>query len=407
MFGSRHRRGPRIVLALYGLSGLPTLWKLITERSWLFMSNYLAYHRAAEAVLAGEDLYAVTHPEAADFHFLYPPIVALSWLPSTVMSPLVGYGLQTLISIGFGLVIAVVAWRLIEETGMALSSLDRGLLIWAAVGSSIALPSLFYGNINLVLTGLLAAALWYRHQDRPIVAGIAFGVPGLVKAFPALFGLWLLRSRDWRATLAWMLTGLAGVIIGLGLFGVGTTRQWLDEALFARASAIDFAQGLHPSAGYVSLRQPIALVLGTDGLIVSVFVILLVVPFVLVLLVNVDEILTELLALLGIIAGTLLLLPTYYVYLVYLLPAIFPLAYLIEPGRIRALFLVGMTLITTTLTPETFEPISDRIPLEVTDMIVGLMEVARPPLIGVILVVLAGIVVVGTREGWVDRASSL
>lgn len=394
------RRGPRVVLALYGLFGLPTLWSLLGERRWLFMANYLPYHRAAEAVLAGEDLYAVTHPDAPGFHFLYPPAVSLAWLPSTLGPPAVGYALQTAVSVALGLAIAVVTWRLVEERGVALARVDRGLLGVAAVGSSVALPTLFFGNVNVILAGLLAVGVWSHHRGRPVVAGVAFGVPGLVKAFPALFGLWLVRVRDWRATAAWMATGAGGLAVGLVVFGASTTRTWVDEVLLPRTEPGLFADGLPAEAGYVSLRQPLGLLLGSDGVWLSVLVVLAVLPVVAVLVHRVDDLEGRLLALLGVTAGTLLVLPSFYVYLVLVLPALFPLAYLLRGGLVRPLFLTGMALVAVTLTPANVALVAPAGSSVAVDLLVGALTVARPPLLGLVLVLVAGVLAVARREGW-------
>lgn len=380
---------PRIVLAVYGLLGLVTLGWMAAERGHMVMVNYLPYHRAAEAVLAGENLYTVTHPDAPAYHFVYPPVTAIGWLPFTLAPPVVGFGVQTVISVAFGLAIAVVSWRLVEAGGVELTALDRTLLAWAAVASSVSIPTLVYGNVNIVLAGLLALGVWYHHQGRPVAAGVAFGLPGLVKAFPAAFGLWLLRMGRGRAVLAWMATGAGGLLAGVAVFGLDPTLTWVDEVLLPRTEPELFVGGLPDHAGYVSLRQPLALAIGHDGLLGTVLAIVLVAPVVVLLVSRASDVTGRLLALLGIIGGTLLVLPTYYVYLVLLLPAMLPLAYLLRDRVASRLFLAGMVLVAVTLTPATAAPLAEVAPV-VASWLETAMLIARPPLVGVVLVLAAG-----------------
>lgn len=394
------RTGPRVVLALYGLFGVGTAWSLLTERSSLFMANYLAYHRAAEAVIAGEDLYAVTHPEAPAFPFVYPPIVAPAWLPATPVDPWIGYVVQTAVSVGFAIAIAVVAVRLVEATGIPLEPLDRLLLGWAAVGSTVSLPTLFYGNINLVLAGSLAVGVWLLVTDRPWSAGAAFGLAGLVKVFPAAFGLWLVGNRSWRSVASWSATGAAGLGAGIVAFGPATTATWVREALLVRVDPGFFGGGMPENAGYVSLRQPIGLLLDADGWPVALVAVALVAPVVAATLADLRSPRGRLIALLGVTAGTLLIVPAYYLYLVFVFPALFPLAYLLEDGRPRRLFLVGMALVAVTLTPADV----GRVDLGVIgDLLSAVMTVARPPLIGLVVVLLACVI----ANGALTRATAV
>lgn len=401
MFPEDRRWAPRAVLGLYALSGLITVWWLARERTDRALSSYLVYDAAASAALAGEDFYAVAPEAFPTNYFLYPPVTVLAWLPSTLVEPLVGYAVLTAVSIAFGLAIAVVASRLVTAAGVELGRIDRVLLAVAAVGSAPALPTYLFGNVNVILAGLFALGLWYHHDDRPVAAGLAFGVAGLVKAFPALFGLWLVRLRSVRGTLAWMATGAVGLLAGVVIFGWAMTQTYVDEALLPRTEPDLFVGGLHDVVARVSLQQPLGLAVDVGGRWLAIIAAVVVLPVVLVLVADVGDIEGRLLAMLGITAGTLVVLPTYYVYLVFLLPAMLPLAYLLEGPIVRTLFFAGMVLIPVTMTPARLEVLEPHAPASLLGLVESGMVVARPPLVGVGLLLTAGVMAVTRRHGGV------
>lgn len=383
------RLGIRLVLLLYGVFGLVTLARLVQTGGDMLMVNFLPYHRAAEALVAGEDLYAVVHPDAPAYPFLYPPITALAWVPTTPFDPAIGFAVQTLLSLGAGLAIAAVTWRLLAAHGVSLGRLDRGLLAWAAVGSSFAIPSLWFGNVNVILAGSLAIGLVAIERGRSLPAGVAIGLPGLLKAFPAVLGLWLVRLGDRRGTLAWLATGSFGLLVGAIAFGLATTETYLETALLPRTEPDRFLGGLPEQAGYVSLRQPIGVVLELDGALATAIAVAIVLPAVALAMATVDDLEGRLIAMLGLTAGTLLVLPSYYVYLVLLTPAMLPLAFLLRDRMVRRLYLLGMAMVAITLTPASISSAPGVLPAPVLDVAIAAMTVVRPPLVGLVVLLVA------------------
>jgi hypothetical protein len=83
------------------------------------------------------------------------------------------------------------------------------------------------GQIYMLLFALGAAAWLSLRHGRPILAGVFIG---LVVAAKPNFGIWpalLLLCGHWRAAISAGLTGLAALLISIGLYGVESYQQWL------------------------------------------------------------------------------------------------------------------------------------------------------------------------------------
>lgn len=187
------------------------------------------YHGAVVWWWGGGDLYSYIAPDIT-LGFTYPPFAALVMLP---MAPFevatAGYvnAIASLVALG-----CVLAAILVPVT-------DRlGWPRWFAIGLALPLSwaiepmreTLGYGQVNLLLFGLVIAdlvALRWRYRagmrtDRPTGfdirrlwtdgawAGAGIGLATAVKLTPALFIIYLLITRQWRAALT-----AAGTAVGV------------------------------------------------------------------------------------------------------------------------------------------------------------------------------------------------
>jgi hypothetical protein len=178
------------------------------------------YHGAVVWWWGGGDLYSYIAPDIT-LGFTYPPFAALVMLPMALFHvTTAGYinAIASLIVLG-----AVLAAILVPMT-------DRlGWPRWFAIGLALPLAwatepireTLGYGQVNVLLFGLVIAdlvALRWRYRagvSRPrpagfdlrrlwtdgAWAGVGIGLATAVKLTPALFIVYLLITRQWRAAL--------------------------------------------------------------------------------------------------------------------------------------------------------------------------------------------------------------
>ncbi|MFI7220995.1 glycosyltransferase 87 family protein [Micromonospora maritima] len=207
------------------------------------------YHGAVLWWAGGNELYDFVAPSTT-LGFTYPPFAALVMLPMSWL-PVDGAGfVNALASIGaLAVVLAALLRPIVDRLGWP-------LWFTVAVATPVALaiePSretLGYGQVNLLLFALIMADLvglrWrarrgthHETADSPLArfvysgawAGVGIGLATAVKLTPALFVLYLMLTRQWRAAL--IATGTA-VGVTLGTFGVlgAESRAYFTSVLW-------------------------------------------------------------------------------------------------------------------------------------------------------------------------------
>ncbi|WP_436934328.1 glycosyltransferase family 87 protein [Halovenus marina] len=312
--------------------------------------NYHVYHVAAEAAMEGANFYQVHPPGHDAYYYLYPPITALTWIPFTLFEWSTGYTLLTVLSVLAAVLATVLIVRFIESHDHRLGWLDCGLILGIFLLSKHAYGSIFWGNINILLGGLFALGFWGLYRDREVLAGVVFAVAALFKIFPALVGLWFLRDHRWTATAVALLTGVAGLIGGVVLFGLDTSVFYFTDVLLGRSGSDAFIGGYPPDGFlYVTFQRPLshliwwawpsapyvvlpALSAGLSALILYVFY------------VNVDTLTEQLMALLATTVVTMLIYPSLQWYAVLIFFPLIALVYLWRDGWERYLFYAAAIL---------------------------------------------------------------
>ncbi|EMA40885.1 glycosyltransferase family 87 protein [Halobiforma nitratireducens] len=221
--------------------------------------NYYVYHYSAEALLAGEDFYTATPPGFGDhFTYLYPPITILTWVPFTALDSFHGFLLLTAITIAVSAASAVAIVRYIERWDLTLGWLDVGAIFVFFLGVH-STGTLNFGNINLLLAAGIVFGFFALDRGREITAGVLFGAVALMKVFPALVGLYLLRVRSWAAIAGATATGLGGLAASALVFGPDTLYRFFFEILLPRSDTADFVGGYAPDdTYYVTIQRPLS-----------------------------------------------------------------------------------------------------------------------------------------------------
>jgi len=87
------------------------------------------------------------------------------------------------------------------------------------------------GQEYVLLLFLFTLAAWLYFRERPIESGLILAVGGALKIYPALFLIFFLRKRQWRAAAGLSVGSIALWLLSAALFGVETVRTYLVEIL--------------------------------------------------------------------------------------------------------------------------------------------------------------------------------
>ena len=303
------------------------------------------YRHAAGLVLEGQGIYHEHPPDRPGYTFLYPPLVIVLFLPHALIDSGVGaFAFHTALNVLAALATAALVLRMLERRAVVLEDIDRALIVVFFLVSSYSAIQFINGQVNLWLALAFAVALNAVDRRRMELAGVAFALAALVKVFPAIMGVWLLRIRAWRAVAAAMLVGLTGLLLGTALFGIDLTQTYLLDVLLGRfegstydgrPDATDSVDGIHRQLAVIwpagtAYHTVIGLVVVTSLLVGG--------------LARVDTVLERDTAALATITAVLLFLPVQPLYFPLIGVPLLLLLYRIPPGRHRVVLIIGTAL---------------------------------------------------------------
>lgn len=382
------------------VGGVVTLVSKTGESGAMLGVNFHVYYLAAETVLAGGSLYAVAAPGFPSLPYVYPPIVAVVFLPFLVFGDWsVAFVVFTMVNVGAGVVLGVVVLRLARGRGVTGTVLDRWLVVGYCVGSTQMMGSLYYGNVNPLLAMVFAIGVWYADRGEAGVAGGLFAVPAVVKVFPAGFGAYFVVRRSWRGVVAAVAAGVSAFVVSVVAFGMDAHIRYVEAALVPRRRTTEFVGGLAPGAEYLTLRRPLSLLLPNHPELLGPIAAVVLAGVVAAVVYWGDPTgdLGALVCLYAVVAGVLLALPSYQLYYVFVLPALIPLLLAAPGGRARQGVTAGAFLGTIPV------ELPDLARVLGTDSGVGevvyqvaepVLTVGTPPLYGVVITLIAGVVLV-------------
>ncbi|GGM04854.1 glycosyltransferase 87 family protein [Dactylosporangium sucinum] len=189
---------------------------------WQGLFDLRVYHGAVRSWLHGGDLYAYRQPAPTRaFGFTYPPFAALVMVPLAAAALPVAAVLLAVASLS-GTV--ALLWR----------RLHRPLPVLAGVVLLFATEpwrdTLSLGQINLVLLAMVGVDLLFLLDRRP-AAGVLIGIAAGIKLVPALFVVYLVLTRRYRAALVAGGTALVTVCLGW-LVAPGASRAYWTDLLW-------------------------------------------------------------------------------------------------------------------------------------------------------------------------------
>ncbi len=188
-------------------------------------ADFTAYYTAARLVRVGRSPYdeAAFGAEAQSLGFrndrpyIYPPLLAIGVTPLTLLPPRQAATVWFLLNVTLlGLSSILVARTLgLQTQKLAVVSLSLAVLTFYP-----AVFSIFVGQANVLLLGLLALAWYGTKRGSDTLAGVTIGAASLIKVFPfclALYFLWKGRYRSFLSAVAAIvvLTGFSIAVVGL------------------------------------------------------------------------------------------------------------------------------------------------------------------------------------------------
>ncbi len=239
-------------LQKFGLALLACLFvglgALTVLRSAFMMNpktDFQVYARAAWAVRAGEDPYAVTDNNG--WHYIYPPAFAIIMVPLADPYPFLprdGY-LPFWLSAGIWYVLGLVAalYSVHAFASALMPEVVRGSRLWwvartvpllVCLGGVVLTIS--RGQVNTVLIALVAAGFSAAVRNRRVASGAWLASAAVLKIIPVILVLFPLIRRDWRgvaggvATAALLLFALPAAVWGLP-GAIDANRKTVDLVL--------------------------------------------------------------------------------------------------------------------------------------------------------------------------------
>jgi len=187
--------------------------------------DLMVYRFAGERLLAGLDLYSIGLTGKPDqLLFVYPPFAALCAVPLALLD---SEAVQWLWLIGGVVALAYVVVRMLRSLGMradaslaALTALLVGLIAWLEPMRLTA----ELGQVNLLLLVLVVADLLAGNRTW---CGFGIGLAAGIKLTPALFIVYLVVTRRFRAALVASATFAATVGLGFVVAPTSSVAYWL------------------------------------------------------------------------------------------------------------------------------------------------------------------------------------
>ncbi len=208
---------------------LPRAWNsLVTD----FPNYYLASQLSAEDVDASR-MYEWNWLEREKDHRGIPirviglvPITPFSTLfvwPLANLKPLLAKRIWIIMTLAL---LIPIGWLLRTMTGLTY----RRIALLFALNFPL-YRNLEFGQFYVVLLLLIAAACWAYMRGRHAVAGSLVAIAAAAKIFPALFFVYFLERRAWRALASGVLVLVASAALSVSAFGWSVHRTYLREIL--------------------------------------------------------------------------------------------------------------------------------------------------------------------------------
>lgn len=214
-----------VVGIVYNLAGLPWLGR---EFGNYYRIDLDVYRLGGTAFAKGAEIYGQLPPTQIGnpLPFTYPPIAAISFGPMSWVSLAQASIVMTVVSIVALFVSIAVTLRSHAIDRQATLVWGGGLALGLAMLAEPVFSTFNYGQVNLVLMALVLADCLLERTPWP--RGLLIGFVAAFKLTPAVFVLYLLLRKDFRAIVVSGISFAAFTAIGFVLAFGDATKYWTE-----------------------------------------------------------------------------------------------------------------------------------------------------------------------------------
>jgi len=212
---------------IYNLVGFPGLRQIGSY----YRIDLDVYRIGGTALANGVALYGPMPPTALgkSLPFTYPPLAAIVFSPMSAIS--LGEA-----SIALTVLSLLLLFATVVVTLTSIGVLPERTMLWiagAAFAGALLLEPVYstlnYGQINIVLMALVAADCLLKKTPWP--RGALVGLVAAVKLTPAVFVLYFLLRKDFRAAVVTAVSFVAGSAIGFAVSFTDSKQYWTDTLI--------------------------------------------------------------------------------------------------------------------------------------------------------------------------------
>lgn len=214
-----------LVLSIYIDLGLRASLDHIEGRGTVGGIDFKAYYLAAHLLQRRENFYDVKAQEEAmisfglplnDSLYIYPPLLAILFLPLTTLSLSRAAQVWFLFNLAlYGLALVI----LVKSTGLDTLKEKIAPLILLAFLFAPVLFTLYKGQVNIAILFLLALTYWFCQRGNLAWAGVSLACATMIKVVPGLLIVYFLWKREY--VVVWAAMGTIAIIGILGLVIAG------------------------------------------------------------------------------------------------------------------------------------------------------------------------------------------
>lgn len=245
------RRRTRFVLILGIFGGV-----LTTIFFFFFRSSpnitFDVFYTAAGKSMEGQVIYRTERGL-----YVYTPVVLLFfypfvWLFEFQNAILIFRFFNIAVLFGYA---ALVVQFLDQQTDI--NRFDRILIGAFVIGTVYPVTVIATANMGIVFGSLLGIGFVLLERNRD-TGGAVWALASIIKGFPALWGLYLLRVQRWKAIASAIVTGVGATLLGIFLFGIDAYIRFFTGAASDRVRIQRFAGGNSPDNEAVTPVRPLA-----------------------------------------------------------------------------------------------------------------------------------------------------
>jgi alpha-1,2-mannosyltransferase len=188
------------------------------------------YRQAVNWWLDGHNIYDYVKPDdtQGSLGFTYPPFGALVLVPFAVLGWMPAVVLYSVVTVAA--VLVTTYWLLAPIARQKGWDLPFAMILALAVISTLEpiRENYTFGQINMVLVLLILADLLVLVPRGSRWAGVLIGLAAAIKLTPAIFIVYLLISRRYRAGLTAIASAAAASLLAFAIMPKGSVRFWTD-----------------------------------------------------------------------------------------------------------------------------------------------------------------------------------